>query len=182
MVFHFSSRKGASKFLSIYWFTILILVAASIYGMVYAYYSHPYDIRVLESEILSNRVADCLYYKGKLNKDLFDDKGNLKKDVGDFFGYNCNFDFTSEDAYDWRNVPQYYVNAIFYEVGVFDKPILSIAKGNDVWATHCEIQEAKEFKRLVRCSNKRFYAAGIKQSYAIEILSVVRKTEKNVKI
>ena len=61
------NRRGGDKILSIYWFAILILVAGGIFGMVYTFYNHPYDVGEIEANLLVNHVSDCLSRGGKLN-------------------------------------------------------------------------------------------------------------------
>jgi hypothetical protein len=63
------NKKGA-KYLSVYWFAILILVAGGIVAMVFVFYGKPYDVRNVEAEIMVNKVADCLLVNGKLDSEI----------------------------------------------------------------------------------------------------------------
>jgi hypothetical protein len=176
--FYLHSRKAASQMISVYWIAILLLVAASIYGMVYAYYSHPYDIRVSEAEILNSKVIDCLSQKGRLTPEIvFNENGVENFDILQ----KCKLNFGSEDAFDWKDTPQYFVEVNFYDVG--KKSIGQLKAGNDVWKKYCDIQEDESYSRLAKCVTTRFYALGKENKQILgEVTGVIRKTEKNVKL
>ena len=39
--------------------------------MVYNFYSSPYDVRDTEADILTNKIADCISQKGKIDSEFF---------------------------------------------------------------------------------------------------------------
>ena len=61
------NKIGADKILSVYWFAILFIIAAGILAMVYVFYNSPFDVRQIEAEILSSRVAECISHQGILD-------------------------------------------------------------------------------------------------------------------
>lgn len=157
-------KHGAEQLLSIYWFLILIIIAGGIFGMVYVFYSYPYDFRDVEARTLSNQVADCIAEGGQLKVDL--NNFDILK--------SCNLNFNDE-TYQDQDI-QYYV-----QIGLYDltgNKINEISAGNSNFIADCAIQEENSYKRLVTCSERSFY---VSNNNIIKILSIVRKTEKNTK-
>ena len=50
------NKKGTDKIISVYWFTILFIVAGAIVYMAAAFYGEPYDVREIEANILINQI------------------------------------------------------------------------------------------------------------------------------
>jgi len=168
------NKKGAEKILSVYWFVILILVAGGVFAMVYLFYNHPYDIRDLEADILSNKIADCLSEKGYLKSKIFY-QGSFSLSSENFLN-KCNLNFESKEE-----EPQYYSEIQIYLFENLNNPILEILNGNKNLISSCEIQN-ENYQKLAKCSEKKFYTLDAENNqYLIKILSIVRKTEKNVK-
>ena len=167
------------KLLSVYWFVILIIVAVGIYAMIYVYYSHPTDVREWEAEILANRVADCISQKARLNEQLFKEEG-FNEDFQKNFLSICDLklDATTHDK------TQYYVEVNFYKPDNLNAFVFSISGGLPEWKAAYEgIITKKAAERNVLGIKRRFYSLDNKNNqYLIEILSIVRKTEQNVKI
>lgn len=63
-------NKKAEKYLSMYWFAILIIVAVGISLIVLIFYGKPFDVRNAESEILINKIADCISVDNELNLEI----------------------------------------------------------------------------------------------------------------
>ena len=61
------NRMGADKILSIYWFAILFIISIGVFSMVYVFYKTPFDVREIEAEILSSKIAECISQQGKLD-------------------------------------------------------------------------------------------------------------------
>lgn len=177
-------KKGTEKILSIYWFAILAIVTVGIVAMVSVFYNHPYDVREIEAEILADKVADCLSYGGRLNTDLFDSEGNFSETFKNNFLKNCNLNFNVENVKEWKDTLQYYIEINFYKFENLNEVVFNFSKGNEDLKADCGIQKNKkeDYETLPKCVKKRFYSLGNDNTqYLIEILSVVRKTEKNVK-
>ncbi|MBU4069720.1 MAG: hypothetical protein KJ646_01950 [Nanoarchaeota archaeon] len=174
------NKKATDKIISVYWFAILIIVAGGIFAMVYAFYSNPYDSRELEANILANNIANCLSYKGSLREKIINDEGKILLNKDNFLKL-CNLNFNVEDEYNWKEKEQYYIQISFYNV---QQQLISeeVFAGNTGLISSCEIQEDNEYEKLAKCIERRFYTLDKNQNqYLIKILSVVRKTEKNVK-
>lgn len=169
-------NKRGDKILSVYWFLILLVVAGGVFAMVYVFYGTPYDVRGVEARILTNQIADCISYNGKINSDLI---SNGIPTTNRNFLESCHLNFNSTE---WDN-QQYYSEIYIYNLDNLDSPIIDINKGNNNWLTSCAIQENKSQNRLATCLQRSFYSIDDKDNqYIIKILSVVRKTEKNAKI
>jgi hypothetical protein len=75
------TKKGDSKLLSIWWFAVLVVIAVGIVASVLIFYSNKTDVRVLESNILTDRISDCILLNGKINNDFINS--------GDYIFNNC---------------------------------------------------------------------------------------------
>lgn len=165
------NNKKGDKLISIYWFAILILVAGGVSAMVYIFYSAPYDIREMEATILNNKIADCISQKGEFEMEF------LEKDFQDNFLEKCHLNFDVEDENDWGNTGQYYLDVKIYDINMIS--LADFNKGNKNLVSSCKIA-SEDYEKLAKCVEGRFYAYGDKQ-YLIKILSIIRKSEKNVK-
>ncbi|MDP3992055.1 MAG: hypothetical protein Q8P79_00935 [Nanoarchaeota archaeon] len=154
------NKKGAEKIISVYWFAILFIVAGAMVYMVSSFYGKPYDVRELEAQILTDKVAECLSLEGYINENW----GNLNNDN---LPAQCGLDFNTEETYAW-NDDQYYI-----EIKISDKTIFA---GNSNLKDFCLLQG----KGIPVCLEKSLYTIDRQNNnYRIDILSIVRKTEKN---
>ncbi|MDP2672235.1 MAG: hypothetical protein Q8O84_00285 [Nanoarchaeota archaeon] len=186
------NKIGAEKILSIYWFAILIIIAGAVVAMVGLFYGAPYDVREQEANIMVNQVSNCLSENGKLNKELFKAKtGNFSinssesqinesKNFDENFNLKeeCNLIFETEFKNDGG---EYFLEADFYDLN--NEKVFELSEGNFNLKTDCKIAEGeKEYKKLAKCVDREFYSLNYEnQAYKINILSVILKTEKNVK-
>ena len=173
------NKRGAEKYLSPFWFLIIIIVSAGIFLMVYVFYGTPYDIRNIEANILLNNVADCVSYGGRIDTNLISNgTAFFHKSEADFLK-DCNLNF---DTTEWPE-QQYYTEINFYNINDLNNSILNIKAGNNNWLVYCEIQENKKEKLLPQCVEKSFYSLDNENNqYIIKILTVVGKSEKNVRL
>ncbi|MEN7982681.1 MAG: hypothetical protein ABFQ65_04510 [Nanoarchaeota archaeon] len=168
-------NNSGEKLISVYWFTILILVAGGIVAMVYVFYGAQYDVRELEGKIINNQIADCVSWKGILNPDIF------KKDYQDNFLKNCHLNFNTEDENNWKDNLQYYFEIEIFGIEDLVNSKVNFNKGNLNLISSCEI-ENENYEKLAKCIEGKFYSTGKNnEQYLIKILSVIRKTEKNVR-
>ncbi len=173
------SKKASEKFLSLYWFAIILLVAVGIFSMVYIFYSAPYEVRDIESEILAYKVGDCVSSQGIIHPGLmpggkFNENFNILRE--------CGFNFQTEDEYDWRQEEQYFAEISVYNVRGLDNYLGRVQEGNLNWKGNCFIKDKrkKDYERFVKCSEKRIYVLGPNsEQYLINILVGVGKIEKN---
>ena len=155
------NKQGADKIISVYWFVILFIVAAAIVYMVSVFYGKPYDVRGLEAQILIDKTAECLSIEGYLNENW----ASMDKDT---FLEQCNINLNVEETYSW-NDDQYYV-----EITISQK---TISVGNSNLKPSCSLQG----ENLPVCIQKSIYTIDKQNNnYRVDILSIVRKTEKNV--
>jgi hypothetical protein len=179
-----NEKRGAEKYLSFYWFFILMLIALGIFIMAYNYYGVPYDIRKVESEILVNKIADCISNQGKINPDFFIEN-NLNSVISDTFLEECKINLNVEEGYSISSLPPYFFEIEFYKMENLSYPALIVSKGNLNLKADCLINEEnnKNFRMLSKCTERRFYAVDDSSNqYLIKILSSVKKNEKNIKI
>lgn len=164
------NKKGAEKIISVYWFTVLFIVAAAVVYMTATFYGEPYDVRKIEANILANHVADCLAEGGYLKENV------LKEDFKTNFLKNCGMTFDVEDYQGW-NDDQYFVNVSIYNFKS-ESILTEILSGNINLKGYCN----QEGKTLPVCIEKSFYALNKEGNpeYKITILSVVSKIEKNI--
>lgn len=169
-------NKSGYGVMSLYWFLMLVIIAGGIFAMVYVFYGTPFDVRELEGNILINKVADCISYAGKINSNIILD-GRFTVNFN-FFN-QCHLNFSSEE---WDE-PQYYTEINLYQVGDLDNSLFSIKEGNKNLVAFCALQQQKEENHLAKCVDKMFYSVDeLNNQYLIKILTIVRKSEKNVKI
>lgn len=173
------NKLGTDKILSVYWFAILILIAGGIFAMVYTFYHHSYDVRELESNIMINKIADCLSIGGEINLNIVNEKNEFLLNSNNLLE-KCHLNFNVEKK--WEDELQYYAEINFYRVDDLDNLVFNVFNGNKNLISSCELQKNEEYEKLAKCAEKRFYSLGKdKTQYLIKILGVIRKTEKNVK-
>lgn len=166
MIKMIKNKKG-DKLISVYWFAILFIVAGAIVYMVISFYGEPYDIREAEAYALTNKVAGCLSEAGYLKEDALSTENFMER---------CNLNFETEDIYGWGGQGQYYVEINFSNF-LTNKNINIIKQGNEALKIDCKLKG----KSFPVCLNRSFYVLDKeKNQYQIDILSIVRKTEKNV--
>ena len=168
-------NKRGDKILSVYWFAVIIIVAGGIFAMVYVYYGTPYDVREIEANVLTNQIADCVSYAGRINANLISNT----QESGVVFLKQCHLNF---DSTEWTD-KQYYAEVNLYKLNDLNNPTFSVNAGDNKWLSFCSIQENNPQERLTKCVRKSFYSLDSSNNqYIIKILTVVRKAEKNVKI
>ena len=167
------NNKGADKVLSIYWFVVIVIITVGVIAMVYNFYGAPYDVREVESGILSNKVADCISYNSS----------GFKSDSGENFLGDCGITLTTES--DWNNEIQYLIDVNFYNVNDTNSSVFELKKGNLNFISECYIKKTSgaDYSRLVKCDEKRLYALdNYGNQYLIKIITGVKKAEKNAKL
>ena len=174
------NKKGTDKVLSVYWFAMLVLIAGGIVAMAILFYGPPSDVREIEGNLMINKVANCLSDSGVLSEGLF-----LESNFNSEFSImkNCNLNFETEYEINER---QYYLEVLFYDLNSGAKVFELIPEeGNRNFKADCEIGKGeKEYRRLVRCVENKFYSVNkdnLNEVYEINVLSAIGKGNKNVK-
>lgn len=177
------NKRGTDKMLSMYWFVVLIIIAAGIFAMVYNFYGSPYDVREIEVNILTNKVADCISRGGRIDSDFFNEEG-FSEEIKENFLEKCSFNLEVENEYNWREKPQYFFEIEVYGVNDLQNSVFDFYKGNLDYKVNCFIKKKndKDYEKMPKCVERRIYALGENdEQYLIKILSGVGKLEKNVK-
>ncbi len=163
----------ADKIISVYWFAILIIVAGGIIAMVNIFYNSPYDVREIEAEILTNKVGDCFSDLGYLESGIFDGQGFLINENNFLEKCKLNFNTPEGDL-------QYYVQVNLFQAGDLENSFFEVLQGNKNLKADCFI--SGEYEKLSKCVEKGFFTLDKSGNlYLIKILSVIDKSEKNVK-
>ena len=171
------NKRGAEKILSIYWFTILIIIAGAVVTMVSLFYGAPYDARSAEANIMVNQISNCLSENGKLNQELFNENKNFNENFN--LKEKCNLIFETEFK---SERGEYFLEADFYNLN--NDKIFSISEGNSNLYADCKVNPEEKYKKLSKCVERDFYSLNPFSDddiFKIKIISVIRKTEKNVK-
>jgi len=169
-------NKKGDKLLSVYWFAILVIVAVGIVLMVNTFYGASYDVRKAESEILAQKVADCIYSGGAFNSQLFNLKGDFREDFKETFLDKCSLNFTIDENF---QRPPYYIQVDFFQGADTEKKSFSITEGNQNWVSDCDLNITDRSK-LATCTSQEFYAKrSFNSVYLVKILSIVGKVDQN---
>ncbi|MFH1326600.1 MAG: hypothetical protein ABIH59_00545 [archaeon] len=167
-------KRGVDKMISMYWFVILFIVAVAVVYMAVLYYGKPYDVRDVETTILTNKIADCFSRQGILKQEVFDGS-NFLINEGNFLEI-CDLDFKTEEDYNWED-NQYYVKLDIFDFTTKNSfPGFPFEKGNQK-LKDC----SNKLDNFPFCIGRSFYVIDeLGNQYVVNIFSSVRKTEKNV--
>ena len=161
-------KKGA-EIISVYWFVILLLVAAGVSYMVFSFYGKPYDVREIEAGLLADKTADCVSYAGYLRE------GILHSNFQENFLGKCGLNLEVEDAYRWKEQGQYFLKIEFYDFNQ-NSLLLEASAGNINLKNFCNL----EGKNFPFCLEREFFSLDKQGNlYTIKIISIIGKTEKN---
>lgn len=138
--------------------------------MVFMFYSHPYDVREAEALILSEKVFDCVVDNGVIKQSYL--QGNV------FLVTRCHLNFDTESELERG---QYYFKISLEDFNTGNL-VNEFDEGNSILETHCQPQADESIKRLSKCVETENYVLDDSgNQYLIRVLSVVRKTVKNVR-
>ena len=169
-------NKRGDKIISVYWFAILFIVAAGVVYMASVFYGAPYDVREIEADILADKIAECISEGGKLNEDWGKLNENNLLEI-------CDLNFDVEEFRDWDN-DQHYVEINYYAVNIATDGNMDLgSKTPKSSAGDSGLIELCDFKGDYSsvCLERRFYVLDGNNRAVIEIKSIVKKIEKNVK-
>jgi hypothetical protein len=71
------TKKADSKLLSIWWFAILTLIGVAVVISTLIFFSNKIDVRLYESDILTNRIVQCLIQNGQIDETFLNDNFNI---------------------------------------------------------------------------------------------------------
>ncbi|PIN94512.1 hypothetical protein COU53_03340 [Candidatus Pacearchaeota archaeon CG10_big_fil_rev_8_21_14_0_10_30_48] len=138
---------SGEKVLSLWMFLVWGLIALAIVLAVFIFYGQEADIKILQSDILIDRLADCFIDQGQ-----FVDVGNVFED--------CNL---NKEIFDKGN---FYFKVSFLED--------SISGGNKDFEIQCGLrktQDEKSSENFARCSQRSFIALKDNQEINVEIFA-----------
>ncbi len=171
------NEKGANNMITIYWFLILTLVAGAVVLMTSSFYKNPYDVRDAEVDILATKVADCVYFGGKVNLALMSLQGVFKQEFSDNFLEHCDLDFSAKDEF---SLEQYYVSIQFARMVSKTKPEFTISAGNSNYLSDCKLEDVGN--KIAKCKTKEFFMKSNNgEVYFVNITAIVANVEQNVK-
>jgi hypothetical protein len=176
-------KKGTDKVLSMYWFVVITIIAGGVLAMAYIYYGAPYDIRETEVNLFAEKISDCISMNGVIDSGFFFE-GELSSEIGNKFIDKCNLNFNVEEDYVDNSEGQYFYEVEIYNVSNTKSPASVFYNGNLNLKGDCFIKKenGKDYSKLAKCTEERFYSLGENgKQYLIKILSVIDKSEKNVK-
>ncbi|HUS50687.1 MAG TPA: hypothetical protein VMZ91_11010 [Candidatus Paceibacterota bacterium] len=132
----FKNKKAAEKILSIWWIFVLAIAGGGIVLGVLIYNSAEFDVRYDDSNLLAEKIVNCLVEQGKINPDF------LKEDFDIFSECGLSKEVIDSDVF--------YINITLIDSSgeVLREPIYSGAKSFQV---DCFING----KHYPRCSIKQ---------------------------
>jgi hypothetical protein len=150
--------RADSKLLSIWWFAILGIIATVVVVSTLMFYSGKLDVRLIESDILSERVIDC-----------FVDNGFLRQDI-----LGANFDLFSTCGISKsmiENSGNFYMNVTVFSED--KKQIKSYVYGNQAFAKECAIGDVmKKSTNYPLCISKKIEVLSRNQNkFSLNVLA-----------
>lgn len=167
-----TDKRAIEKVMSIWLFVIIFLVTAAVVYMVAIFYGKPFEIRNIETGLLTDKVADCVSYAGYLRD------GVLTPDFQNNFLKTCGITFNVEDEFGWKNQGQYYLQVDIYNFGASSNstPLLEADAGNPNLKSFCGLSG----NGLPYCLERDLYAISKDgEQYTVKINAIIGKAEKN---
>lgn len=154
------NKKAGEKYLSIWWFLVLILIGAGIVLSVALFYSAEINVREVEANFLAGRILDCLVEYGKLDSMVLDSSFNA-----DYVFNKCKL---SKDAF--GSGENFGFKIILYDAG--NELISSFLAGVN-FEGECKIEERmRKAIYYPRCDIKEF---PVSVSYDDKLINNIRK-------
>lgn len=155
------NKKGEERILSFWWIFVFVIIALFIMIGTITYYSETIDVRIIEADVLSNKIASCL-------------SGDIDLAFSDNFEiYNyCklkNSEINGKTDY-YISLTLYLIDSCEIENGVkcenYEKRKFF---GND-WQEYCDLQKENGIQRkLPQCSEKYIYVVNKSQEKILKI-------------
>lgn len=145
---HKLSKKGGEKYLSIWWFFILILIAASIVAGVAMNSVGEANSKEIESDILATRVVDCLVSQGMIKQSLVDGSMDILNECG------LNKKIIDETG-------KYYLRIEIFDSDKCDinnKDFNCVGRLNEFGVHAFNVQCNQPGENFPKCIEKKFYA------------------------
>ena len=171
------------KTISIYWFFILFLIALAMVFIVYSLYGKPLNIRGMEAVFLADKVADCINQGGEIPESILAKDGLFVINNENFLK-KCYLNLATESIYYWNNDQIFVsINFVAIEKGIpIPGPTIFVGNSN-LNNRDANINLVNIFKneKFPFCVERKIYSKGEDgKFYLIQLVTCVRKTEKNV--
>lgn len=149
----FKYKKAGEKYLSIWWFFVLIIISVGIVAGVAIFNLSDRSTKELESDILISKVVDCLVDYGYINEDFLSENFDIFK--------NC---YINKEIIEDR---QHYLSVEVYNFEDFSKGeygnIINPSPrvfGVADFKNQCKIRKVIKAESYPECSEKYVYVLG----------------------
>lgn len=157
-----TNMNNKGNLLSIWWIFVLAVIAGGVVIGVSIYYSADVNINLIHSDILTNRVSDCLIQNGKI---LYD----LEK-----------FDFFKECKI---NKKLFENGDFFLKVLIYDESVIYDKNyGNSAYEKDCPIADKISSKSSLKCATSNEIAEYNGKSVTVKIISGINQEGERVSI
>lgn len=167
-------KKKEGKLLSVFWFFTLALVGVGISAAVLIYHSADVDTREVETDMLYNKIINCVVKQGFLIDEL------VKEDFNIFSECQLNKEIFGEGSY------------FYFNLRVFDNSsnlIKEIQEGDFSFERDCEIQEGEEgvtARYYPKCTRKKenvlYYKDNKIKEGTLEILTASNQVGRKISV
>ncbi len=161
------NKHADTKLLSIWWFAVLTVIAGGVIIGVTIFQSAKVDVRVLESDILSAKIINCVLDKGYFNSEFVVGK----MDIFSVCGLNKELLTTKGN---------YYIK--FQLNDIAGKEIFPLMKyGNNALEGDCLIQQSLiSARNFARCSQES--VSGLDSNGRKLVLSIMTASNKDFRL
>lgn len=154
--------NNSGNLLSVWWIFVLAVIAGGVVIGVSIYYSADVNINLIHSDILANRVGDCLIQNGKILYDM--EKFYLFKE--------CKINKKLFENGD------FFLKILIYD----DSVIYDKNYGNSAYEKDCQIFEKISSKSALRCINRKEIAEYSGKNVSVKIISGINQDGERVSI
>jgi len=161
------NKKGGEKYLSMWWFLVLVVIAGSIVIAVSALNSIEIETKKLEANILTTKIADCLVKEGYINEnflknnfDIFENCSLNKKLIEENKQQRGNY-YLKIEIYKFENC------SILKEKVECKEPLIKKEFGVINFENECKIKEKTKAKNHPSCNEEYIYVLNKKNEKLI---------------
>ena len=160
------SKKGGEKYLSIWWFVVLIIIGVGISIGVGINTFSEINVKNLEAEILSQKVISCIVYNGEINSSFINSDFDLYKNC------NLNREKIAEDNFIEITVSKFDSCNIVNNLLVCNTNIKYKNYGDYSLKKNCEIVSGEiEARDFPSCAEHYVYSLNSSDGLVIHIIT-----------
>ncbi len=157
------NKRGGEKLLSIWWFFSLTIIGVVIYWEVSMFYSTDSNVKLLEADILSEKILDCVNDNGFLINDFFKEDF---EELGIFDRCGLNKEIMEEDFY--------------FKITINTAPKKIVSGGNPGFEALCGQKGENVPECITKKENILYNNGGEIKPIKIEVLTASNQKGKNV--